>query len=96
MSRYESGPYESGPARSHAPAAANASSRDTRDARPIVWRKSSYCQSGECLEVSALDGMILVRDSKAPQAGPLSYTADEFRAFIRGALAGEFNDLAGL
>jgi len=65
-----------------------------RGKRPIVWRKSSYCQSGECVEVSALDGMVMVRDSKAPQAGTLSFNADEFRSFVRGVVAGEFNDLA--
>jgi len=49
---------------------------------------------GECVEVSALDGMVMVRDSKAPQAGTLSFNADEFRSFVRGVVAGEFNDLA--
>ncbi len=59
----------------------------------LTWRKSSFCQSGECLEVSTHDGMLLVRDSKAPQAGILSFDAEEFRSFVRGVVAGEFNDL---
>lgn len=44
--------------------------------------------------MSALDGTVMVRDSKAPQAGTLSFNADEFRSFVRGVVAGEFNDLA--
>jgi hypothetical protein len=35
--------------------------------------------------------MILLRDSKAPDAGPLRYTPDELRAFVRGVAAGEFD-----
>ena len=40
--------------------------------------------------------MVLIRDSKAPQSGVLIYSADEFRSFVRGVMAGEFSDLCGL
>ena len=33
-----------------------------------AWRKSSFCASGECLEVAAHSGMIVLRDSKDPAA----------------------------
>ena len=45
------------------------------------------------MEIATRDDMVLVRDSKAPQAGILSFNADEFRSFVRGVVAGEFNDL---
>jgi uncharacterized protein DUF397 len=62
-----------------------------------AWRRSSFCASGECIEVAAgADGSILVRDSKDPEAGSLRYSPDEFGAFVRGVVAGEFDDLAGL
>lgn len=60
----------------------------------LAWRKSSYCAQGECVEVGALNGRILMRDSKNP--GPvLSFSADEFRAFALGLRAGEYDDLTG-
>jgi Domain of unknown function (DUF397) len=82
-----------------APAAADPSIRSAMSARgprPTVWRKSSFCQSGECVEVGAVDGMVFLRDSKAPHVGTLSYTAEEFRSFVRAIVAGEFNDLVDL
>lgn len=66
---------------------------DTATALP--WRRSSFCHGGECVEVAVSDGVVLVRDTKSPQTGPLSYTLDEFRAFVRGVVAGEFDDLIG-
>jgi hypothetical protein len=46
--------------------------------------------------VGAVDGMVFLRDSKAPHVGPLGYTAEEFRSFVRAIVAGEFNDLVDL
>jgi len=37
--------------------------------------------------------MVLLRDSKNPQAGVHRYSVDEFQAFVRGCRAGEFDDL---
>ncbi len=56
------------------------------------WRKASFCASGECVEVAAQDGMILLRDSKDIHGGVLRYSVDEFRAFVNGIQAGEFDD----
>ena len=61
-----------------------------------VWRKSTRSNgSGDCVEVAPLqDGGVGVRDSK-DQAGPvLRFTVSEFKAFIEGAKAGEFDHLA--
>lgn len=58
-----------------------------------TWRRSSFCASGECIEVSGQDGMVLIRDSKLPEAGPLRFSAEEFRAFARAIQSGEFSDL---
>lgn len=63
-------------------------------AHPIAWRKASFCASGECVEVTQRDGMILMRDSKEPDGNPLRYTAEEWKTFLRGVKAGEFDDLA--
>jgi hypothetical protein len=61
-----------------------------------VWRKSTRSNgSGDCVEVAPLnDGGVGVRDSK-DQTGPvLRFTSSEFKAFIEGAKAGEFDSLA--
>ena len=61
---------------------------------PSAWRKSSKCANSECIEIAREErGMILLRDSKSPQTPPFRYTTEEFRAFIDGAKAGEFDDL---
>jgi len=61
---------------------------------PAAWRKSSKCANTECVEIARdVQGMILLRDSKSPQTPPFRYTTDEFRAFLDGAKAGEFDDL---
>lgn len=39
--------------------------------------------------------MIVLRDSKDPRGGVLAYSVDEFRAFVLGVQAGEFNDFCG-
>jgi hypothetical protein len=56
------------------------------------WRKSSYSSNnGNCVEVAQnLPGAVAVRDSKNPHGPALVFTADEWRAFMSGARAGEF------
>jgi hypothetical protein len=66
------------------------------DLTNAVWRKSSYSSGngGQCVEVASnLPGVIVVRDSKNPDGPALSFTPLEWRAFLSGASAGEF-DLA--
>lgn len=61
------------------------------------WIKSSRSNGSggsNCVEVkigSMPDGSVLVRDSKNPTGGSLVFTQDEWRAFIDGAKAGEFD-----
>jgi hypothetical protein len=64
------------------------------DLSRAVWRKSTRStNNGQCVEVAFLDQDVAVRDSK-DQTGPvLSFTGDEWAAFIGGVQRGEF-DLA--
>lgn len=59
----------------------------------IQWRKSSYSeQSGNCLELAVVDGVVLVRESDEPDA-VIRTTRAKLAAFLAGAKAGEFDDL---
>jgi hypothetical protein len=57
----------------------------------VEWRKSSRCANAACVEVAKIDDdQYLVRDSKNPDGAPLSFTAEEWSAFVDGVSAGEF------
>jgi hypothetical protein len=61
-----------------------------------AWRKSSRsAHNGECVEVAVLvHDFIGVRDSRDADGPVLSYTPDEWHAFIGGAKHGDFDGLA--
>jgi hypothetical protein len=57
-----------------------------------VWRKSSRSgNNGQCVEVRDQGDAVGVRDSKNPQGPALTFTPEEWSAFIEGAKAGEFD-----
>ncbi|MFC9910174.1 DUF397 domain-containing protein [Streptomyces sp. NPDC127197] len=51
----------------------------------VAWRKSSYSTGGggECLEVAAVPGAVLVRDSKRPEGERLAVGAAAWTDFVR-------------
>jgi hypothetical protein len=62
---------------------------DERNPR-LQWRRSTRCGSSACVEVAIGRGSVLVRDSKNPDGPVLTFTADEWSAFVAGVTAGEF------
>lgn len=63
------------------------------DLSRAVWRKSTRSNAnGQCVEVADnLTDVVAVRDSK-DQTGPaLVFTPGEWRAFVEGVKAGEFD-----
>ena len=56
------------------------------------WRKSTYSQVGECVELAnPCPGLIAVRDSKNPAGPMLTYTSAEWRAFLHAARSGAYD-----
>jgi hypothetical protein len=64
------------------------------DLTEAAWRKSSYSgnNGGNCVEVASnLPGIVAVRDSKDREGLVLTFTPNEWIAFIQGARSGEFD-----
>lgn len=61
------------------------------DLTNATWRKSSFSNPENCVQVALVDGGVAVRDSKNPNRAPLLFDNCEWRAFVRGAAAGEFS-----
>jgi len=56
------------------------------------WFKSTRSSNdGSCVEVAFVDSLIAVRDSKNPDGPKLIFTKKEWRAFLGGAKANEFD-----
>lgn len=63
-----------------------------RSYRSLQWQKSlQSANNGACVEVAQSGPMILVRDSKSPRGSALTYTPQEWSAFIDGVKKGEFD-----
>lgn len=57
----------------------------------MIWRRSSFCDTGTCVLV-AIDGDdMLVRDSKEVDGPVLRFDRDEWAAFLLAAKDGEFD-----
>jgi len=59
----------------------------TPDVSRATWRKSTHSNGagGNCVEVADLTPEIAVRDSKAPNAGHLSFSRQHWTAFVTDA-----------
>ncbi|BCJ52793.1 hypothetical protein Asp14428_42680 [Actinoplanes sp. NBRC 14428] len=54
------------------------------------WRKSSRCGTNACVEVAQFPDRVMVRDSKDLSVAPLTFTRDEWTAFVHGVKRNEF------
>jgi hypothetical protein len=57
----------------------------------LRFKVSSYCLHGACVGVAPLeDGGVAVRDTKASDGPILTFSAQEWQAFVAGVKANEF------
>jgi Domain of unknown function (DUF397) len=57
----------------------------------LSWRKSSASASGDCVEVAALVGYVVLRDSKGKRSHTLSFRSSEWENFLSCARSGKFD-----
>lgn len=70
----------------------NAKSEITKSNTQPTYRKSSRCGNSSCVAVAVLDnGAVLVKDTKDESLPPLSFTQEEWAAFVDGVKNNEFN-----
>ncbi|GAB2631466.1 DUF397 domain-containing protein [Nocardia goodfellowii] len=61
------------------------------DRKPKFAKSSFSDGAGDCVEVAVFDGWVAVRDSKDLFSPVLWFTPSEWKAFIAGVRAGEFD-----
>lgn len=57
----------------------------------IGWQTSKQCTSDGCVEVHQCGDQFVVRDSKDKDGPVLTFTRDEWDAFVGGVKDGEFD-----
>ncbi|WP_328467934.1 DUF397 domain-containing protein [Actinoplanes sp. NBC_00393] len=55
------------------------------------WKKSSYSETGNCVEVLQLSDQVLVRDSKDPAGGIVAFSPTEWLTFLDDVKGGKFD-----
>jgi Domain of unknown function (DUF397) len=63
----------------------------TQNVVPNDFYKSTFSESGGCVEVAETDTAFLVRDSKDRSGPVLAFNRHEWLAFLEGVRAGEFD-----
>jgi hypothetical protein len=58
----------------------------------MPWKKSTFCESSGCAEVSwPEEKAVYLRDSKDPNGPVLQFSSKEWLAFVAGIKAREFD-----
>jgi hypothetical protein len=67
--------------------------RESESARKkgLAWRKSTFSEAGDCVEVAPVEDGFLVRDSKARNGPVLEFSSTEWNEFLSAAREGRFD-----
>ncbi|MFB9321361.1 DUF397 domain-containing protein [Cryptosporangium minutisporangium] len=62
----------------------------------VVWRVAGACSHSTCVAVglTSNDDLVRLADTKSPGGTVLGYPRSEWRAFLAGVKAGEFDRLS--
>lgn len=58
-----------------------------------LWRYTSRCEGGACVEIGILGEIIMVRRSTDPDGACLKLSRGEWQEFVAGLKAGQFDSL---
>lgn len=64
-----------------------------RNRNDLIWRKSSFSNTGACVEIAHWRSLVLVRDTKDRTGPLLEFTESEWAAFLSGVRDGQFDKL---
>ena len=56
----------------------------------VTWVRSGRCESSNCVEVALLGDEIALRNSQRPDGPIVTFSKDEWDAFLGGVMDGEF------
>jgi hypothetical protein len=65
--------------------------KELGDPAHLVWRRSTKCESGLCVEVAVTAQTALVRDGKRPNGPHLSFGPRSWDDFLTAIKAGEYD-----
>ncbi len=54
----------------------------------LIWRRSTRCEGGQCVEVAQSGAAVVVRDSKDPDGPTLAFSLEEWSGFLNGLRVG--------
>lgn len=60
----------------------------------LDWRVSRTCDGGACVMVARHGDSVVFSNARQPDGPVYVYTVDEWKEFILGVKAGDFDDLA--
>jgi hypothetical protein len=66
-------------------------SSDVMRGASLNWCRSSLCQTGECVEITAHEDVVVMRSSAHPDAGYIYFDRNQFDAFLAAVKAGEIS-----
>jgi Domain of unknown function (DUF397) len=58
--------------------------------RPLHWRKSSRCDTAQCVEVAVGIERVGMRDGKSSDGPALWFSVEQWTAFLEGVKGGDF------
>lgn len=59
----------------------------------LAWRVALRCNGGECIRVAPHGNQIIIGDTKNPKGPVLTYSRDEWHAFVDGVRQGDFDGI---